>query len=123
MRLEKANITNYKEARDFLGEKEMAKLGYATTIHKRGGGIAIYHHKTAIVIFEPGGAIHLNNGGYYTSTTKKRLNLFTPEGFRVFQRDYAWYLETPERTVDFNGWAVIFDNEAITDTLSEAKEG
>jgi len=24
-------------------------------------------------------------------------------------------------TVDFNGWAVIFDNEAITGTLSEAK--
>ncbi len=121
MRLQEAKITDYKEARDFLGERETAQVGYATTIHKRGDCIAIYHHKTAIVVFEAGGAIHLSNGGYFTPTTKKRLNLFTPEGFRVFQRDHAWYLETPEGTVDFSGWAIIFDNEAITGTLSEVK--
>lgn len=34
-----------------------------------------------------------SDGGWQTVTTKARLNEYLPRGFRVFQKNWVWYLE------------------------------
>jgi len=52
------------------------------------------YHKTPIVT-EKEGTYILNNGGWETSTTKERINRHIPSGYYVRQKDFTWYLETP----------------------------
>ena len=53
--------------------------------------------------------IVITDAGWQTVTTKERLNgllsAFAP-GYGLFQKDFAWYLDTPNGTVDWNGRAV-----------------
>ena len=39
--------------------------------------------------------IELNSGGWKTNHTKKCINENLPEGFRVYQKDFTWYVDTP----------------------------
>ena len=49
-------------------------------------------YETDIIIFHTDGMIELNTGGYYTRTTKNRLNRFQP--FHIYQKEnYEWYVE------------------------------
>lgn len=50
------------------------------------------YHDTPIVSWFSDGSIRLNTGGFFTRTTKSRMNAFLPEGFSVFQRNTKWYL-------------------------------
>ena len=45
--------------------------------------------------------ITLDSGGYQTVTTKDRMNRFLPLGYRVYQKDFDWYLQTPEGTREY----------------------
>ena len=45
--------------------------------------------------------ITLDSGGYQTVTTKDRMNRFLPLGYRVYQKDFDWYLHTPEGTREY----------------------
>ena len=62
-------------------------------------------HRTAIAVYDHNtNAIKLNTGGWQSVTTKSRLNAILSElkcGFRVFQKDFDWYLSTNHQTVDF----------------------
>ena len=49
-------------------------------------------YKTDIITFHTDGMIELNTGGYYTRTTKDRLNRFQP--FNIHQKNYVWYVES-----------------------------
>jgi hypothetical protein len=43
--------------------------------------------------------VHLNNGGWHTATTKTRMNQASNQfnlGYRVYQKDYQWYIVTPD---------------------------
>jgi hypothetical protein len=50
------------------------------------------YHDTAIVAWFSDGSIRLNTGGFFTRTTKARMNSFLPRGFSVFQRSEKWFL-------------------------------
>lgn len=63
-----------------------------------GGGIAVKYHGTAVVVMYKTGGYLLNSGGYRTSTTKRRINTFSPA--RVYQRKRVWYLDSGEIFVD-----------------------
>ena len=62
-------------------------------------------HRTAIAVYDHNTqALKLNTGGWHSVTTKSRLNAILSElkcGFRVFQKDFDWYLSTNNQTVDF----------------------
>jgi len=45
-----------------------------------------------------------SDGGWQTVTTKARLNEYLPRGFRVFQKDWQWFLRT-----NFMGTPLVFD--------------
>lgn len=59
---------------------------------KSDGTRVIRFHNTDILIFTVSGTITINSGGWYTLTTKARLNFFLPFDMHVTQRKGMWYL-------------------------------
>ena len=53
------------------------------------------------------GFMQLSSAGWETVTTKSRLNallrdgVFNGTGCSIFQKDFYWYINTPDGTVDF----------------------
>jgi hypothetical protein len=71
------------------------------------GMITVTFHKTHIIRAFPSGSFVLNNGGYQTVTTKRRLNQFTP--FSVWQRNFTWFTRENGRDVEFqNGMLLVW---------------
>jgi len=61
----------------------------------------IFYHNTAIVIKTDDGFIRLSNGGWGTKSTKQRINLHIPSGYKVYQEQGDWYISTPDGDIDF----------------------
>ena len=65
-------------------------------VYLHGHNIATVDHNT--------NAVKLSSCGYTTVTTKSRLNALLSEvkyGYRVFQKNWEWYLQSNNQTVDF----------------------
>lgn len=75
--------------------------------------ISVKLHNTDIVVFDSNGDIILNTGGYYTVTTKTRMNEFLPEGYKVFQKKGTWYLETPDKTLEYKDKMNIYASRLV----------
>jgi hypothetical protein len=70
---------------------ERRKVGnntYAEILHD--GSVGIMLHSTYVVKIHPDNSATLNTGGWYTSTTKDRINKYSP--VRVYQKRGEWYL-------------------------------
>lgn len=74
------------------------KGAYRDTSVDLGDMVVHYYHQTPVVA-KKDNKIWLNNGGYYTSTTKERINRYSP--FKVYQRDYEWYVSVNDETLEF----------------------
>ena len=71
---------------------------HKTSIRTASNLTSVRYWETDVVKFD-NDKIILNNGGWYTSTTKKRMNQVSEQfnlGFYVYQRNYNWF-------VDYNG--------------------
>lgn len=81
-------------------DKRVKPVGNNTTVERLGGSLlGIRYHNTIIVSFDAEGRVHLTSGGYRTATTKARLAyVASAYGYRLSQRDWQWYLTTPEGT-------------------------
>ena len=55
--------------------------------------------------------ITLNTGGYSTNHTKNCINDWLPEEYSVFQKNFEWYVSTPQGVVDFKDNMVLNINE------------
>jgi hypothetical protein len=77
----------------------------ATQVIYRGGGAVIYHG-TKVFSFNPEtGAVTLDTGGWFTATTKRRMNQAAAAfglDFYVFQRKWSWFVATGEHDLDFD---------------------
>ena len=69
---------------------------------------SVYLHGTPVVkVQRVGGSLELvtlNRGGYRTPTTKRRMNEVSDEwalGFKVVQKNFDWYVETMDGSIDF----------------------
>ena len=62
------------------------------------GSVGIMLHSTYVVKIHPDNSATLNSGGWHTSTTKDRINQYSP--VRVYQRKGQWYLESGEEYED-----------------------
>lgn len=61
------------------------------------------YHDTEVVLFDAD-TIILDHGGWRTSTTKTRMNQTATQyglGFRVFQKDFDWFVSYRGLTVKF----------------------
>jgi hypothetical protein len=68
------------------------------------GGVVIYA-QTKIVEWKKDGKIKLNSDGWQTVTTKRKMNQTSQMfnlGFGVYQRDFEWFVDTPDgRTLEY----------------------
>ena len=86
-----------------------AQIGrHATSTHSQHGVIYVTYHQTNVVAWDKDAStVTLNTGGWYTPTTKKRMNQASQQfglGFHVFQKDFQWYVTTPNGEMAlFNG--------------------
>jgi hypothetical protein len=57
------------------------------------GSVSVELHSTKVVVLYPNGLVKLQTGGWMTSTTKDRMNKYSP--VRVTQRKGEWYVNVP----------------------------
>jgi len=89
-------LRNYTQARALLEKRN--RQGFCRALLRNnvylewrdGNAIAVIYHSTDIVTYFPSGIIHLDNGGWFTVTTKENMNRFSP--FHVYQRKGVWYV-------------------------------
>ena len=95
---EKIHAMNiYQGWMKFLSRAECAYKGRPDGKHGRisvrGSTVYFTYWNTHIVLLQPSGTIMINNGGYKTRTTKKRINrIISPLGYLIVQRKFKWYL-------------------------------
>lgn len=71
--------------------KDSRKIGnntYAEILHD--GSVGILLHSTYVVKIHADNTYTLQTGGWQTSTTKDRINQYSP--VRVYQRKYEWFV-------------------------------
>lgn len=61
-----------------------------TWLERRGDNIAVRLHKTDVITVEPSGRITVQTGGWFTPTTKDRINQYTG-AYQIVQRNGQWY--------------------------------
>ena len=74
---------------------------HKTSIYRNKDILIVKYWDTEIVIWDSTSII-LNNGGYYTATTKRRMNQVSLQfglGYNVFQKDYKWFVQTSENKI------------------------
>ena len=62
------------------------------------GSKSVVYHDTEIVTVYNDGRIRLNTGGYFTVTTKRRMNQAASQfglDYRVYQKNFQWYVWCP----------------------------
>lgn len=84
-----------------------------TTIRTQGNSTFMQYHSTDVArmdILKGTIRITLDNGGYYTKTTKKRMNQFAEIFglyYRVLQSAGVWCVELPEQVLEFSDNGII----------------
>ncbi len=70
----------------------------------------VTYHATDVVAFD-NEKIILDTGGWFTNTTKLRMNQASNQfslGYSVFQKNHQWYVTYCGKTVKFDGDSVTF---------------
>ena len=74
-------------------------------------------HRTAIATYDHNTqALKLNTGGWYSVTTKSRLNAILQELIgcaSVYQKNFNWFLSYNNSTHDFNDGMILCNGEVI----------
>ena len=81
------------------------------------GVLRVTYHNTPVVTVYPDGRIVLFTNGYFTATTKTRMNQASRQfnlGFHVFQKDYAWFVDVDGHTLKFNNRELVIRNGSST---------
>ena len=73
----------------FLGHSGSRKLANNTYAWQNKSDIVISLHNNAIIVYHADGSVSIDTCGYRTTTTKQRLNQFSP--FNVYQKNWEWY--------------------------------
>lgn len=80
------------------------KIGtHKTSVFTHEGTTFVKYHWTNVVSFNED-TITLNTGGFETNTTKTRMNQTSNQfnlGFRVYQKNFDWFVEYNGKTFEF----------------------
>jgi hypothetical protein len=75
-----------------ISYRTQRKIGNNTYAYiEHDGSVSIQLHGTKVVVIYPNGLYKLNSGGWQTSTTKDRINKYSP--VKVYQKKHVWYLQ------------------------------
>jgi len=86
-------MTHVEATQMVLGERNRGqrKIGNNTYAYiERDGSVSVELHGTKVVRFYQNGLVQLNSGGWRTSTTKQRINKYSP--VKIFQKNFEWFL-------------------------------
>jgi len=83
---------------DFSSHGQTQTIGtHATSTKRRGNYVTVTYHDTDVVKWNPDkNDVILDNGGWFTKTTKDRMNQASNQyglGYSVFQKDNRWYVK------------------------------
>ena len=85
---------------------------HRTNIRTEDGSTRVRYHNTDVVSFDRD-LVTLDTGGWETATTKLRMNQASNQfglGYRVYQKDFDWFVETPNgNEVPFTGNIISFN--------------
>lgn len=83
---------NYIEVEKQLqGRNKLSrKIANNTYLIRHDNYLALRYHSTEVVKFYPDNSIVLDNGGWFTSTTKERINMAI--GNKLYQSKGVWYI-------------------------------
>lgn len=56
-----------------------------------------YYHQHPIVVKTEEADLSISSCNHHTRTTKQRINRYLPKGYKVYQKDYTWYMKTPNK--------------------------
>lgn len=85
------------------------KKKVATSVRSEDGFTCIKYHQTDVVQFNDQFII-LNNGGWLTTTTLKRMNQASKDfylGFHVYQKNFTWFVNYLDKTIPYLNGMVI----------------
>jgi len=76
-------------------------IKYKTKVYNEDNSIMVQHHKTIIINHNiKDKTITLDNGGYFSKTTKDRLNSYLNNfNYRVFQKNYKWFIQDNDKNI------------------------
>lgn len=80
---------NFTDCKNIIKNRESKKMGNNTYLHLIPGGYALRLHQTDIIEYYPGYCI-LKTGGWFTNTTKDRLNKYSP--VFIHTKNSIWYI-------------------------------
>jgi hypothetical protein len=105
---EMANLTcsnaNYESLSEFLGKKESKKIGNNTFLERLEPNVlGIRLHGTYIIEIDPTDIMKLKTKGWWSRTTKDRLNQFLGcRGVSIYQKDNNWTIKGMNGSFQFN---------------------
>ena len=73
-------------------------------VHKCGVTFVKYHKTNVVTIDQDRNYATLDNGGYLTNTTKKRMNQASKQfglGFKVFQKNFEWFIRIGDTVASY----------------------
>jgi hypothetical protein len=115
----------YESAKSMLSKarKGTKTLCHMTTLRQEGNSFVIRYHNTDVVSIHEDNTYTLNSGGWYTPTTKDRINEYSPA--RIHQDKGLWYHKSgvifaDKCKVDDMGFPMEF-NLAMTLATEKAK--
>jgi len=99
--------SGYHQCRNCSCRLTTEKGAYRDVSVELNGQTVNYYHQNPIVVTD-GERVLVHSCGWLTPTTKERINRYLPAGYRVFQRDFEWFVSTPDgETVEFEDGMVI----------------
>lgn len=94
-------------------KKTTSKGAYRDEIYEYDGKIVIYYHQNCITVVSDNKMI-IDNCGYYTKTTKERLNSYLSKyvghKFAIIQRDFEWYVTDMSKAYNDRFSSAIYEN-------------
>ena len=116
----------YESAKEMLrkARKGTKALCHMTTLRQEGDSFVIRYHNTDVVTLNEDGTYILNSGGWYTPTTKDRINEYSPA--RIHQEKGLWYhkngfMFTDKCKVDCDGFPI--DSSLALTLITEKAKG
>jgi len=82
-------MNTYKKLKELSKTRKRKLANNTYLIVRDDGGFGVRLHDTEVVIHYKD-KIVLNTDGFYTKTTKSRINEFSP--FSIYQKNYQWFI-------------------------------
>ncbi len=109
-------MLTFASATDLLGKRQSKKLANNTYLRKENEHFVVRLHETDIIAIGSDDSSILHNGGYFTKTTKERINDFSSA--YIVQEKGIWYV----RGIPFYDGMVIDKNGNPVNVINNADE-